>query len=57
VRNWLDACNIAGLDAHASNLSIRVNHGLVLIRSFVDEVSFNYIGNEVTLVKQAANDC
>jgi len=27
-------------------------HGLVLIRAFMDEVSFNVTGNEITLVKR-----
>ena len=49
-----DVGNIPDLDADASNLSSGANHGLVLIRSFVDEVSFNSTGNQVTLVKRAA---
>jgi len=35
-----------------SRLSSAGGHGLVLIRTFVDEVQFNPLGNEITLVKR-----
>ena len=47
-----DVGEVPDLDADSSSLSSGASHGFVLIRSFVDEVSFNSIGNEVTLVKR-----
>jgi anti-sigma regulatory factor (Ser/Thr protein kinase) len=35
-----------------SNLTADCGHGLALIRLFMDEVSFNAVGNEITLVKR-----
>jgi anti-sigma regulatory factor (Ser/Thr protein kinase) len=42
------------MDGDPSWLSSAGGHGLVLIRTFVDEVQFNPLGNEITLVKRRA---
>jgi anti-sigma regulatory factor (Ser/Thr protein kinase) len=38
-----------------NQLDIEGGRGLVLIRSFMDEVRFNDIGNEITMTKSTAS--
>ena len=37
-------------------LELTSGRGLVLMKSFMDEVAYNETGNEVTLIKRAAAD-
>ena len=37
-----------------SNLERTAGRGLLLIRTFMDEVTFNKAGNQITMVKRAA---
>jgi len=48
-----DVNQVPDVQADPSHLSRSSNRGLVLIRMFMDEVSFNPAGNEITMVKLA----
>ena len=49
-----NACERMEIDRDPSRLTAAVGHGLVLIRMFMDNVTFNALGNEITMVKRRA---
>jgi len=48
-----DTTQLPDAKADPSHLSTSSNRGLVLIQMFMDEVTFNPAGNEITMVKRA----
>ncbi len=50
--NGFDVSQLPDIAAHPSRLNFDEGRGLVLIRMFMDEVHFNDVGNEITMVKR-----